>query len=411
MASGKVKYLLIGGGTSSAQAAVGIRELDKEGSITIVGREPHIPYDRPPLSKGFLNFKPADPADIESKDSTWYPKNQVTVLSGTEATRVDRAAKVVTLSNGDTLEYEKLLIATGSSPRELKVPGMDFDNVFLFRTVDDSSTIRDLAKTANNVVLIGAGYIGMEIAASLNSSGKNVTVIGRSKHPWAHFASAITGNFLRSYFENKGVKFVLEDEVDEIVGEGRAETVRTKKLHSAPADLVIAGVGIQLNTALAQEAGLTVDPKQGVFANAELRSEDDENIWLAGDIANYEDRVMGGRWNKDHHMNAVWTGKQAGRNMAGAGEPFEKVPYFFSDQFDLQIVIRGNPHGGHSARIIGDVDTAEFVELYADANGQVQLGIGITRDGDRYGVLEEKLAEFVKDKRNVREISPDELGF
>ena len=407
MATESVKYLLVGGGTAAAQAAVGIRELDKEGSVLIVCREPHIPYDRPPLSKGFLKFRPEDPADIESKDSTWYPQNNVSVRTGTEVTKIDRGSCKATLSDGTVIGYEKLLLATGSTPHTLQIPGMDLENVFTLRTVDDGLTIRDRAKDAQNVVIIGGGYLGMEVGAAMKQLGKNVTIIHRGPQPWDAFASPITGNFLQAYFENEDVRFFLGDEAEGIAGQAKAETVRTKKGHAAPADLVVAGVGVGQNTDLASSAGLTVD--KGVHVNQFLQSEDDANVWAAGDIASFADSVAGTRWHAEHHMHAKWSGKQAGRNMAGANEPFERVAYFFADMFDLQVAVRGYP-GGHSAKVLGDVDTGEYVELYANQQGQVVMGIGITRADDRYEAITDALEKLVFEKAIARDVTAAEAG-
>ncbi|MEZ0327300.1 MAG: NAD(P)/FAD-dependent oxidoreductase [Fimbriimonas sp.] len=408
MATESVKYLLVGGGTAAAQAAVGIRELDKDGTVLIVARENHIPYDRPPLSKGFVKFQPEDPADIESKDSTWYPQNNVSLRTGTEVTRVDRDAKAALLSDGSTVAYEKLLLATGSTPRSLDIPGSDMAHVFTYRTVDDAQTIREMAKGIQNVVLVGGGYIGMELGATLRQLGKNVTIIHRGKHPWDNFASAITGNFLQAYFENQGVRFLMEDEPEQIAGNGRAQTVRTKKGHAPSADLVIVGVGVELNTSLAQESGLSVD--KGIPVNEYLQSEEDPSVWVAGDIAAYTDRVADKRWHAEHHMNAKWTGKQAGRNMAGANEPFSQVAYFFSDMFDLEVVLRGSPGSVHSTKVLGDLDTANFVELYSDQQGVVRMAIGVTRDNERYGAMETALEKLVLEKRNARDVTPADAG-
>ncbi|HSI71627.1 MAG TPA: FAD-dependent oxidoreductase, partial [Fimbriimonas sp.] len=380
------------------------------GSVCLVAKEPRVPYDRPPLTKGFMNFKPADPADIESKDSTWYPNNNVDVKMGVEVVKLDRSAKEAHLSDGTVIGYEKALLATGSTPHKIDLPGSDLANVFLFRYLDWAEQIREIAKEVQNIVLIGGGYIGMELGASFTAGGHNVTIIDHGKHPWGRLASPITGNFLRSYFENKGVRFLFEDAPEQIAGEGRVQTVRTKNLHAAPADLVVIGTGVQLNTKIAKDAGLTVDDKHGVSVNEFLQSEDDPSIWVAGDIANFKDVVMDQKWHIEHHMHAKWTGNAAGKNMAGANQRYERVPYFFSDMFDLQIVIRGNPAIGRSARILGDLDTAEFVELYTNGDEKVVGAIGVTRIDDRYGKLEGALEAVIKDGKHSRELSLGDVG-
>jgi 3-phenylpropionate/trans-cinnamate dioxygenase ferredoxin reductase subunit len=410
MATESVKYLLVGGGAAAAQASVGIREVDADGSAMIVCLEPRMPYDRPPLSKGFLNYKPADPEDVESKDSSFYREKNITVRPGTEVVSIDRASKTATLSTGDVVSYEKLLLATGATPRPLQIKGADLPNVFLFRTVDDAEAVRTLAKTAENIALIGAGYIGMEVGASLRQQGKNVTIIDPNSQPWSKFASPITGNFLRAYFENQGVRFLFGDEAQEIAGEGTAQVVRTKNGHAAPADLVVIGIGVTLNTDLARNAGLELHEKGGVKANEFFQSETDPDIYVAGDIAAFKDKQAGKQWHAEHYMNAKWTGKQAGRNMAGANEPYDKVAYFFSDMFDLMMVLRGDPQGGRARKVLGDVDTAEFVELYANDNDEVVMGLAVTRDGDKYDPIVDALELVIQQRRSVGDVQAGDVG-
>jgi 3-phenylpropionate/trans-cinnamate dioxygenase ferredoxin reductase component len=403
-----VKYLLIGGGVTSAAAAQNIREVDASGAVLIVCGENRMPYDRPPLSKGFLGFKPADPEDVESKDASFYTEKNVQVRIGTWAQRIDRASRLVHLSDGSEVQYEQLLLCTGSTPTLPSLPGIDAPNVFQLRTVEDAQMIRTTAADVENVVVIGAGYMGMEVAASLRDQGKEVTVVDRHEHPWGKFASPITGNALRAYFENKGVRFSLEDEPEEFVGEGRISTVRTKR-GSFAADMVVVATGVRQNVELAQEAGLEMDEKHGVAVDATLRTSD-PNIWAAGDIAAFEDVVVGKRWHAEHYMNAKWQGQRVGRNMAGDLQQYEKVPYFFSDLFDLMMVLRGDSRGGRPIRVLGDLDTYEFVELYADEAGRVVMALGITRDGDRYDPMTDALETIVAAKKAAADVTAEEVG-
>jgi NADPH-dependent 2,4-dienoyl-CoA reductase/sulfur reductase-like enzyme len=167
---------------------------------------------------------------------------------------------------------------------------------------------------------------------------------------------------------------------------------------------------VSLNTGLAKEAGLSVDERHGVAVNEFLQSQDDPNIWVAGDIANFDDAVMRKKWHIEHHMHAKWSGNTAGKNMAGANERYERVPYFFSDMFDLEIVLRGDPADGHGSRVLGDLDTGEYVELYTNRDDEVVGAIGVTRTSDRYGKLETALEEVVRARRRSRELGPADVG-
>ncbi|CAN5429550.1 FAD-dependent oxidoreductase [soil metagenome] len=409
MANVSVKYLLIGGGAAVAQAAVGIREVDKEGSAMIVCQEPRLPYDRVPLTKGFLKFKPNDPEDIESKDASFYPNNNIEVRIGTEATKIDRAAKTVELSDGTVVTYEKLLLATGATPKDPGIKGSDLANVTLFRTVDDGELVRTAANDAENVVLIGSGYIGMEIAASMTQRGKNVTVIARDSYPLSKSLSPISGSFVQAYFENNGIKFITNDEATEIAGDGKVQTVRTKNGHAPAADLVVIGAGVTLNTKLAKDADLPLDSAGAVKANRQFQTED-ASIYVAGDIAAFEDATAETQRHIEHFMNAKWTGKAAGRNMAGANEDYDKVAYFFSDIFDLSFVLRGQGQAGRSAKVLGDVDTSEFVEVFADGSGTVVKALAFTTDAKKYDVINDALEAVILAKKKASELTLADVG-
>jgi 3-phenylpropionate/trans-cinnamate dioxygenase ferredoxin reductase subunit len=206
------------------------------------------------------------------------------------------------------------------------------------------------------------------------------------------------------------VRLISDDHVDEIGGTDRVEIVRTRGGHAAAADLVIVGVGVKLNTELAAQAGLTIHEDGGVAADEWLQTLDDPDIYVAGDIAAYNDVVAGRRRHIEHYMNAKWTGQQAGRNMAGANEPFKKVAYFFSDMFDLSMVLRGDPSAGRSVKILGDVDTGEFVELYADSSERVVMGIGFTREGDHYDAIVDGIENVILKKQRAKDVAAKDVG-
>lgn len=408
-------YLIVGGGPTSVWAAQNIRETDKTGTILIVGADSHPPYDRPPLSKDMLVKDDMPVDDPYSKFDDFYPKNEIELRKSTRVTAIDRTGKTVTLEGGEKLGYGKLLIATGARPNHLDIPGANRPGVHLLRTIDDSLAIRAAFQQNPRVVIIGAGYIGMEVAASAKSRGLDVTIVEPQGHPWGRFASEKFGKFLQNYYESKGVQFAMNDSAESVAGEGEngpVKAVLTKSGKHLPADVVIVGVGVTLNTELAKEAGLDTDPKDGIRVNAQLQTSD-PNIWAAGDVARFPDANAKTEWHVEHHLNAKWQGQAVGKNMAGANEPYDRVPYFFSDEFDIHMVLRGNPQAGRNSLFVGDVEGAEFAELYYDDAGNLTMGIAVSHDEPKLDGISDTLEELLKQGVNIkgREAELQKPGF
>lgn len=398
--SNHAKYVLIGGGIASVNAATKIREADKEGRVIIVGAEKHMPYDRPPLSKNFLTNLEMTPDDASTKFDNFYPDNNIELMLGTKATRIDPKHKTVSLDNGASLTYEKLLIATGSTPKHVEIKGIDNSNVCLLRTIDDALAIRAHMETGKKVVIIGSGYIGLEVAAQCSKKDLDVTIISQDWFPWSKFCSEKLGGFLRKAYEDAGVKFLLKDSAAGIQ-DGQIITQSNMKV---PYDFVIVGAGVNLNTNIAREAGLQVEPSGGIIVNEELQTSDPD-IYAAGDVAYFKDRVLGKAWHAEHFLNARWQGRTAGVNLAGGNEPYDQVPYFFSDFLDLHMVLRGDPSTPKTTVILGDLDGGEFVELYHDETGRVGMAIGISRDGKKLDEIGDKLEEVIRRHPNVNDVT------
>ena len=267
MASHSARYVLVGGGLASATAAENIRKHDTAGSILIIGSEPHAPYHRPPLSKEYLRGEAKAEDVLPVQTEAWYADNKVTLLTGTKATGADTSAKTVTLDSGDTVAYEKLLIATGSSPKPLDIPGADGPNVRTLRTREDSEAIR--AHLGQKLILVGGGYIGVEVAADFVTKGGHATIIEPTDHLWSKFASPEYGAFLKKKLEAAGAEIILGDEVTEITPTG----VKTKAGDTIDGDYVLVGVGVKPNLEFALAAGLDVDEKKnGVLTNEFLET-------------------------------------------------------------------------------------------------------------------------------------------
>jgi 3-phenylpropionate/trans-cinnamate dioxygenase ferredoxin reductase subunit len=401
------EYVLVGGGLASVWAAQNIRERDKQGKIVLIGDEPHPPYDRPPLSKNFLTNDEMTPDDPYSKFDDFYPKNQIELHTATRVTGIDRTARTVTLDNGTTFGYDKLLLATGARARPLNVPGADRIGVFLLRHLEEAIQIRQALQQSKRIAIIGAGYIGMEVAASARTRGLEVTIIEPQGHPWARFASAKMGQFLQRYYEQKGVRFLINDEAAAIEGTGESgpvQSVRTRSGQQVPADCVVVGIGVDLNLELAQASGLEVDAKKGVKVNEYLQTSDPQ-IWAAGDIAYFKDTAMGKEWHLEHFLNAKWQGQAVGAIMAGEDKPYDQVPYFFSDEFDIHMILRGDTEGGKNTVVHGDMEGAEFTELYYNDAGQVTMGIAISHEESKLDPISDTLERLIRAKTNIKDVS------
>jgi 3-phenylpropionate/trans-cinnamate dioxygenase ferredoxin reductase subunit len=387
-----IDYVLIGGGLASATAAEEIRKRESNGSILIVGDDPQLPYHRPPLSKEYLR------AEINA-DGTygnggvyvqlpqWYEEQRVE-LAHAVATALDTAARVVQLSDGHALGYGKLLLATGGRPRRLDIPGMDLPGVYVLRTLADADAIRDeLAEPGRQVVVIGSGFIGLETAANALFRHANVTIVEPLAYPFAMLLPSSLGQYLRLQFERRGATLRYQHAPPELVAgaDGRVGSVRIQPTSGEPAatteelpcDLVIVGVGIHLNTELAQAAGLEVDPRHGIVVDERLQTAAPA-VFAAGDVAAYPDPIAG-RMHFEHWDNAIATGQTAGANMAGAGDAFRHVPYFFSDQFDLAINVLGYLTSGATLVVRGEPGNDQFTALFID-QGVLRAAVMVNDD-------------------------------
>ncbi|MFC6544669.1 NAD(P)/FAD-dependent oxidoreductase [Nonomuraea salmonea] len=288
-------FVIVGGGLAAAKAAEALREEGFDGEIVLVGREPHLPYERPPLSKGYLQG--SDERDkIFVHDADWYREHDVDVRTGVSVTAVDPAAHEVTLSGGERLRYDKLLLATGAQPRRLTVPG--HERVLYLRTVDDSDRLRGTFSTARKVAIIGAGWIGLETAAAARAAGAEVTVIEQGQQPLLSALGPEIGAVFADLHREHGVDLRLGARLAEITETG----VRLADGTAIDADAVLAGIGAVPDTELAAAAGLTID--NGVKVGADLRTSDPD-IYAAGDVANAHHPRLGHHVRVEHWANAL----------------------------------------------------------------------------------------------------------
>ena len=354
------RYLLIGGGLASGQAAKQLRQHDATAAITVVGEEPYVPYDRPPLSKEFLRGeKPREQLFFDPE--SYFHDNRIELVLGTTVQRLDLAGKRAILANERVIHFEKALIATGGRPIHLAIPGANLAGVHYLRRLDDAVAIAAQATPGTRAVLIGAGFIGMEVAASLTQRGVHATVIETQAHMWPRFADATLAEAIQDYCVKKGVTIRVKDQVTEIAGSDRVSAAMLKSGDRLPCDLVVIGVGILPNVELAKDAGLTID--NGIVVNEYLQSSHPD-VYAAGDVANYMDPLFQKRRRVEHWGHAEYCGQLAGRNMAGAQAPYDLLTYVWSDLFDLHLEFAGDESEHDQVIVRGRVGDASYTILY-----------------------------------------------
>ena len=354
------QYLLIGGGLASSQAAKQLRLDDPGASIVLVGGEPYLPYDRPPLSKEYLQGKKPR-AELFYDPESYFTEQRIEVILRMTVDSLDLAGKTATLRDGRTIRFEKVLIATGGRPVRLPIPGNDLRGVHYLRTLDDSDSIAADAASGRRAVIIGAGFIGMELAASLTQRGVQVTVVETGAHIWPRFADAALAGTVQRYCEGKGVSFRTQDQATAIQGADKVTSVKMKSGQDLACDFVCIGVGIVPNVELARQAGLTVD--NGVIVDEYLRASHPD-VFAAGDIANYVDLLFGRRRRVEHWGHAEYTGQLAAKNMAGGAQPYDLLTYVWSDIFDLHLEFAGDESEHDQVLTRGRLEDRAFAILY-----------------------------------------------
>ena len=368
--------VIIGGGLTAATAAETLRAEGYDGPITIVADEAEIPYQRPPLSKGFLAGKEDEDA-LLPLPASWYPENNVTVLTGTAATALDPGAHTVTLADGSVLPYAKVLLATGAAPRRIPFPGVELAGVYTFRTKADSVALKELLSAGGHkLVMIGSGWIGMEIAATARELGNDVTLLGLEVVPLSAAIGAELGGVFVNRHQEAGVKFVLPASAAAIRGtDGKVTAVLTTTGEVLPADIVIVAVGVVPNTALAKDAGLTIN--NGIEVDAALATSA-EDVYAAGDVANAMHPVTGTFARSEHWANAIASGKVAAKSMLGRAAALDDIPYFYTDQFDLGMEYSGFGALTKDAELVvrGDLAKREFIAFWV-LEGRVVAGMNV----------------------------------
>ena len=341
-------YLIIGAGLAGVSAIEGIRKLDPKRSITLIGAEKHLPYDRPPLSKKlWLGKKKVE--DIFLQDQAFYDRNGVKVVLGRTATSLDVRRKEVLDDAATTWRYGKLLLATGGKPRKLTIPGGDLEKVCTLRTLNDYLRLRDYAVPGSSALVVGGGFIGSEIAAALTVNKVNVTMVFHGDRLVGSVFPEALGRAIQARYEERGVRIITGDAPVAIASQRGRLVTTTRGGQSIESDFIVAGIGVTPAVSLAQQAGLTIQRSDatsadGIKVNAFLQTSDPD-VYAAGDNAWWHSPDLQHSLRLEHWDNALNQGKWAGRNMAGAGEAFDYLPYFFSDLFEFGYEAVGRING------------------------------------------------------------------
>jgi len=362
-------FVIVGAALAGAKAAETLRTEGFEGRVVLIGNEDVRPYERPPLSKEYLRGEADDKPFVH--DESFYAEHDIDLELETEVVELDRGAAEVKLAGGRSVGYDRLLLATGAEPRRLDVPGADLDGVLYLRSVHDSEAIGERFGDGARFVVVGAGWIGAEIAASARQKGCEVTVFEMTQVPLERVLGSEVGAIYRDLHTSHGVDFRPGTAAERFEGDGRVERVVTADGDSIDADAVVVGIGVTPRVELAEGAGLEID--NGVLADEHLRTSD-PRIFVAGDIANAQHPFYGHRLRVEHWANALNQGPVAAKAMLDQDVVYDEIPYFFSDQYDAGMEYRGYATEWDEVVFRGDPAGGEFIAFWVK-DGRIEAGM------------------------------------
>jgi 3-phenylpropionate/trans-cinnamate dioxygenase ferredoxin reductase component len=364
-------FAIVGAGLAGAKAAQTLREEGFEGRIVLIGAEHERPYERPPLSKDYVRGE-AERDTVHVHEASFYSDNQIELRVGESVVHVDPGHRELELDSGERLAYDRLLLTTGAEPRRLSIPGSELAAIHALRTLADSDALRERLDAGGRLVVIGAGWIGAEIAASARMRGVDVTVIAPGAVPLQRVLGAEVGAIYRDIHRDHGVELRLGTSVVAFEGHGTVERVHTDDGQAIDCDAVVVGIGARPRTELAVKAGLAVE--NGILVDGRLQTSV-PGIFAAGDVANQLHPRLG-RLRIEHWDNALHQGPAAARNMLGARQGYERSPYFFSDQYDVGMEYSGHATGWDRVVFRGDVAAREFIAFWL-REGRVLAGMNV----------------------------------
>jgi 3-phenylpropionate/trans-cinnamate dioxygenase ferredoxin reductase component len=353
-------HVIVGASLAGAKAAETLREEGFEGRVVLLGTEEERPYERPPLSKDYLRGE-AGREKVYVHDEGFYAEHDIELRLGRTALSLDTAQTKLELDNGEQLSYDRLLLTTGAEPRRLSVPGAELDGVFYLRSVRDSDALRERLGRGGAVVVVGAGWIGAEVAASARQRGLDVTLIEPASVPLERVLGKEIGAIYRDIHADHGVRMLMGTGVEAFEGDGVVERVRTSDGRVLDCDFVVVGAGVQPRTALAADAGLAI--RNGVLVDEWLRATA-PGVFAAGDVANAQHPFYGEPIRVEHWANALNQAPAAARNMLGQSASYDRLPYFFSDQYDVGMEYSGLARGCDRVVLRGDPAEREFVAFW-----------------------------------------------
>lgn len=352
--------VIIGAGQAGAQVAQSLRQGGFEGPLRLIGDEPHPPYQRPPLSKKFLAGE-IGAEGLWLRPPAFFTTNNIDHIPNTRVVAIDRGAKRLTLANGDTLPYGKLVLATGTNARLLTLEGADKKGVVTLRSIADVNVIRDILHKSSNVAIIGAGYIGLEVAAVAKSLGKSVTVIEAQDRPMKRVVSQAVSDYFSGLHKARGIELRLNTGIEAIEGGDSVTGVRLSTGETVPAELVLVAVGAEPNDHLAAEAGLEVD--NGILVDG-CGQTSDPDIFAAGDCT----RFYSNRYQRSVRMesvqNAIDQAKAVAQALLGQEVDYDPLPWFWSDQYDIKLQIAGLSEGYDDTKVVGSTEDSKFYVAY-----------------------------------------------
>jgi 3-phenylpropionate/trans-cinnamate dioxygenase ferredoxin reductase subunit len=393
-------YVIVGASLAGATAAQTLREQGFAGRIVLIGDETELPYERPPLSKGYL-LGTDERAKIYVHEESWYGEHAVELLLGRRVTMLDRVAHQVELDTGERIGYAKLLLATGASPRRLRLPGADLEGVHYLRRVEDSDRLRDTIRAGGRIVVVGGGWIGLETAAAARESGCDVTVIDPQPAPLIAALGAEMGGFFAGLHVRHGVDLRLSHSVTDFRGTDTVSGVRTDDGSEFAADAVVVGIGAMPNIELADQAGLSCD--NGIVVDETLCTQD-MDVYAVGDVANSYRPFYGAHLRTEHWANALHGAPISARAMLGQRVAYDKLPYFFTDQYDVGMEFSGwiGPAGYDRLVTRGDVAGQAFHAFWL-AGDRVVAGMQVNLWDDGIAPVEELI-------RSRQPVDPDRLA-
>jgi 3-phenylpropionate/trans-cinnamate dioxygenase ferredoxin reductase component len=353
-------FVIVGASLAGAKAAETLRQEGFDGRVVLVGAEEERPYERPPLSKDYLRGE-VGREKVYVHDEGYYAEHEIELLLGRTVAGLDTSAGEVSLDDGERLRYDRLLLATGAEPRRLSIPGGVLDGVLYLRSVEDSDTLRERLDRGGSAVVVGAGWIGAEVAASARQRGLEVTVVEPASVPLERVLGTDVGSIYRSIHADHGVRMLLGTGVAAFEGATEVERVRTSDGRELECDFVVVGVGVLPRTRLAAAAGLAVD--DGILVDEHLQTSV-PGVFAAGDVANAQHPFYGERIRVEHWANALNQGPVAARNMLGRPQAYDNVPYFFSDQYDVGMEYAGFARTWDRVVLRGDPASREFIAFW-----------------------------------------------